>query len=46
MDTHGATAGLAQIFFFGNVILFVVFTVLGSIDPQLVDYPGKTPRNE
>ena len=46
MDTHGATAGLAQIFFFGNVILFVVFTVLGSIDPQLVDYPGTTPRNE
>lgn len=46
MDTHGATAGLAQIFFFGNVILFVVFTVLGSIDPQLADYPSKTPQNE
>jgi uncharacterized membrane protein YtjA (UPF0391 family) len=34
MDTHSATAGIAQIFFFGNVVLFVVFTLLGSLNPQ------------
>ena len=47
MDTHSATAGLAQIFFFGNVILFVVFTLLGSIDPQVSEYGAlKTPHDE
>jgi uncharacterized membrane protein YtjA (UPF0391 family) len=45
MDTHASTAGLAQIFFFGNVVLFVVFTLLGSIDPQ-VTHGTKAPREE
>jgi uncharacterized membrane protein YtjA (UPF0391 family) len=34
MDTNSATAGIAQLFFFGNVVLFVVFTLLGSLNPQ------------
>lgn len=34
MDTNWATAGIAQIFFFGNLVLFVVFTLLGSLNPQ------------
>ena len=34
MDPHAATAGIAQVFFFGNVILFVVFTLLGSLHPH------------
>jgi len=46
MDTHSATAGLAQIFFFGNVILFVVFTLLGSIDPQVSDFNVTKARRE
>ena len=42
MDTDAATALIAQLFFFGNVVLFVVFTLLGSI------YPSAEPsrRNE
>jgi len=35
MDTNVATAGIAQLFFFGNVVLFVVFTLLGSMYPQV-----------
>jgi len=31
MDEHVATAALAQFFFFGNVVLFVVFTLLGAM---------------
>jgi uncharacterized membrane protein YtjA (UPF0391 family) len=31
MDDHAATAVLAQFFFFGNVVLFVVFTLLGAM---------------
>ena len=31
VDTHVTTAVLAQVFFFGNVVLFVVFTFLGSM---------------
>jgi uncharacterized membrane protein YtjA (UPF0391 family) len=33
-DTHPTTAILAQLFFFGNVVLFVVFTLLGAMYPQ------------
>ena len=35
LDTNAATAGIAQLFFFGNVVLFVVFTLLGSRYPQM-----------
>lgn len=31
VDTNVATAVLAQVFFFGNVVVFVVFTLLGAI---------------
>ena len=31
-DTNPATALLAQLFFFGNVVLSVVFTLLGSMN--------------
>lgn len=29
VDPNGTTSILAQVFFFGNVVLFVVFTLLG-----------------
>jgi uncharacterized membrane protein YtjA (UPF0391 family) len=38
-DTNVATAILAQLFFFGNVVLFVVFTLLGAISPQHLEMP-------
>jgi uncharacterized membrane protein YtjA (UPF0391 family) len=31
VDTNMATAILAQVFFFANVVVFVVFTLLGAI---------------
>ena len=39
MDTDGTTAALAKIFFFGNVVLFVVFTLLGALYPHMLDVP-------
>ena len=47
-DTNAATAGLAQLFFFGNVVLFVVFTLLGSIYPQAMEFPSSesSKRND
>jgi uncharacterized membrane protein YtjA (UPF0391 family) len=36
-DTNAATAALAQVFFFGNVVLFVVFTLLGAMTPQVLE---------
>ena len=30
-DTNAATAIIAQLLFFGNVVLFVVFTLLGAM---------------
>jgi len=39
MDTNAPTAGIAQLFFFGNVVLFVVFTLLGSLYPQMSSEP-------
>jgi len=44
MDPHAATAGIAQVFFFGNVILFVVFTLLGSLYPQALEGPSDNAR--
>jgi uncharacterized membrane protein YtjA (UPF0391 family) len=46
MDPNAATAGIAQVFFFGNVILFVVFTLLGSLYPQMLELPAETGPNE
>jgi uncharacterized membrane protein YtjA (UPF0391 family) len=48
MDTDPATALIAQLFFFGNVVLFVVFTLLGSMYPQVLEYPSAEPsrRND
>jgi uncharacterized membrane protein YtjA (UPF0391 family) len=43
-DTHPTTAALAQLFLFGNVVLFVVFTLLGSINSQPMD-PADTPKH-
>lgn len=47
-DTNPATATIAQLFFFGNVVLFVVFTLLGSLYPQVLDITPSEPahRNE
>ena len=36
-DTNPATAFLAQLFLFGNAVLFVVFTLLGAMNPQPMD---------
>jgi len=43
-DTNPTTAALAQLFLFGNVVLFVVFTLLGSINSQPID-PADTPKH-
>ncbi len=37
VDTNVTTAVLAQVLFFGNVVLFVVFTLLGSMVLKPVD---------
>jgi len=41
VDNNLTTAVMAQVLFFGNVVLFVVFTLLGStsaqVDPPTVD---------
>jgi uncharacterized membrane protein YtjA (UPF0391 family) len=39
VDTNVATAVLAQVFFFGNIVLFVVFTLLGAMMLQPFDIP-------
>ena len=38
-DTNAATAIIAQLLFFGNVVLFVVFTLLGAMT-------GPTPESD
>jgi uncharacterized membrane protein YtjA (UPF0391 family) len=43
-DTNPATATLAQVFFFGNVVLFVVFTLLGAMNPQAFESPQDASR--
>jgi uncharacterized membrane protein YtjA (UPF0391 family) len=37
IDNNLTTAVLAQVLFFGNVVVFVVFTLLGSMNAQAVD---------
>lgn len=34
VDNNMTTAVLAQVFFFGNVVVFVVFTLLGAMTLQ------------
>jgi uncharacterized membrane protein YtjA (UPF0391 family) len=43
-DEHVTTAVLAQLFFFANVILFVVFTLLGVMTPQPIELPPERSR--
>jgi uncharacterized membrane protein YtjA (UPF0391 family) len=44
-DTNAATAILAQLFFFGNVVLFVVFTLLGAMNPSGIEMPPAESPN-
>jgi uncharacterized membrane protein YtjA (UPF0391 family) len=47
VDTNVATAILAQVLFFGNVVLFVVFTLLGAMMLKPQDMPpGDRTRHE
>jgi uncharacterized membrane protein YtjA (UPF0391 family) len=39
VDNNLTTAVMAQVLFFGNVVLFVVFTLLGSMSAQALDPP-------
>ncbi len=43
-DDNVTTSFLAQLFFFANVVLFVVFTLLGAMTPQPVELPRKRSR--
>ena len=45
VDTNVATAVLAQILFFGNMVLFVVFTLLGAMMLQPFDVPSADPAH-
>jgi uncharacterized membrane protein YtjA (UPF0391 family) len=38
-DTNAAMAALAQFLFFGNVVLFVVFTLLGAMTLTPLEIP-------
>jgi uncharacterized membrane protein YtjA (UPF0391 family) len=38
-DTNASMAALAQFLFFGNVVLFVVFTLLGAMAPKALELP-------
>ena len=38
-DSNAAMAALAQILFFGNVVLFVVFTLLGAMTLKPLEIP-------
>jgi uncharacterized membrane protein YtjA (UPF0391 family) len=40
VDSNLTTAVMAQVLFFGNVVLFVVFTLLGSMSTPAVDAPA------
>ncbi|HEX6136314.1 MAG TPA: DUF1328 domain-containing protein [Casimicrobiaceae bacterium] len=47
VDPYAPMAAVAQILFFGNVVLFVVFTLLGSMKVQSLEMPTESPgRNE
>ena len=43
-DDNVTTSVLAQLFFFANVVMFVVFTLLGVMTPQPVELPRKRSR--
>ena len=43
VDNNLTTAIMAQVLFFGNVVLFVVFTLLGSMSVQSIDAPSGDP---
>jgi uncharacterized membrane protein YtjA (UPF0391 family) len=45
-DPNVTTATLAQLLFFGNVVLFVVFTLLGAMMPNSVDAPPGKHRHD
>jgi len=40
VDQNVTTAVLAQVLFFGNIVLFVVFTLLGAMMLQPPDVPS------
>ena len=40
VDENWTTAVLAQVFFFANVVMFVVFTLLGAMTLQSADTNG------
>ena len=46
VDNNLTTAVMAQVFFFGNVVLFVVFMLLGSIAVQAIDSPIERSRRD
>ncbi len=46
MVSDAATFALAQILFFGNVVLFVVFTLLGAMIPGRLDLPREKPTRQ
>jgi uncharacterized membrane protein YtjA (UPF0391 family) len=43
VDNNLTTAVMAQVLFFGNVVLFVVFTLLGSMTAQALDASSVDP---
>jgi uncharacterized membrane protein YtjA (UPF0391 family) len=43
VDNNATTAVLAQVFFFGNVVVFVIFTLLGAMTLQ-PDIPSDRDR--
>ena len=43
-DDNVTTAVLAQLFFFANVVLFVVFMLLGVMTPQPIELPRERSR--
>jgi uncharacterized membrane protein YtjA (UPF0391 family) len=46
VDNNITTSVMAQVLFFGNVVLFVVFTLLGSMTVQTIDAPRGDPPHE
>jgi uncharacterized membrane protein YtjA (UPF0391 family) len=46
MVSDAATFALAQMLFFGNVVLFVVFTLLGAMIPGTLDLPREKPTRQ
>lgn len=46
IDNNLTTAIMAQVLFFGNVVLFVIFTLLGSMNVQPIDTPIERQRHD